>query len=98
MSSNKIFHCGLLKKFVNQITLLCYENVTGCMGPGTSRQQEMPFKMNHKQLNLFYITVYCPCHKQCTLQFIKPFEHCMLEPKSNSVLRGQKPPLNYNDK
>ena len=72
--------------------------VTGCTEPGTSHEQEMPFKMSHKQWNLFYITVYCPWHKQCTLQFIKPSEHSMWEPKSNSVLRGQKPPLNYNDK
>ena len=63
--------------------------VTGCMWPGPSREQEMPFKMSHKQLNLFHITVYGPCHKQCTLQFIKPFEHSILEPKTNSVLRGK---------
>ena len=77
---------------------LATKNVTGCTGPGTSCEQEIPFELSHKQLNLFHITVYCPCHKQCTLQFIKPFEHSMLEHKSYSVLRGQKPPLNYNDK
>ena len=35
-------------------------------------RQEMPFKMSHKQLNLFNVTVSCPCHKQCTFHFELP--------------------------
>ena len=73
------------------------QTVTGCMWPGTYCDRRCLLKwattiksLSHHSLLPMSQTMYITVHKLS--------EHSMLEPRSNSVLRGQKHPLNYNDK